>query len=807
MNNRKIAISLALALLCGGAVKGQEATNQPEQLQPPQPYQSSFVPRSLGEGVNTSYPEVNPMISPDGQTLYFTRANHPQNSWGGDKNQDIWYSTIKPDGTWSEAERLPSNTVNLGRYNAIFGLLDDGSLVINGRYTNGLFANKKRRWMERGMSKVKRSPEGVWSAPERLKIAGYNSMNSGESSSAYVTPDGKLIFMAFSRAIVGDCNKLFVSKRKANGKYTRPKPLKFENTKMKMKPSNAPFIAANDKALYFSATDANGRHRICKATPKDSSYVTWTNVVELSDTINAENFQSYMRMNSSGSWAYFAMNKDNNLDLYRVKIFEEFPYIRLHGSIINKKEQTPMLRDTAYTLEFEGGQPTYLVLNKDEATYEMHLPFGANYLIKPQMEGWIGQDFAFDATNVKEFVDMPYDIQFESIPFVRFKGKLLNARTGQPLGPEMRAEVLVNGMRSDSVRYDRDAGTYDITLPLGAEYKIVARLPHYKAAESGVIDARNVSAYIEKEVDFNFKSNPYVRVSGKMLDNVTFAPITGEAKPKLMVNGKDVDSVKVNAITGEYSVCLPFGKVYKTAVSSKQYKALDNPLDLTPYNEFAEVKHNIYGENKFANMATLTGKIINMKTGLPLEPGIKANLKVNGTELEHFKYDSLTATYEVKLTVGALYDIMPAVKNFYNKYEQVDLTKVKKGAKVAKNFYVTPIEVGQSVNIDFIYFDTGKWTLKPKSFRSLNALVEFLNEYPNVIVEIGGHTDNQGSKATNQRLSENRAKSVADFILSAGINPNRITSKGYNFEKPKESNKTAKGREANRRVEFTIVGI
>lgn len=806
MNNRKIAITLALALLSAGAIKGQEP-QQPEQLQPPK-VPSSFAPRNLGDAVNTTYPEINPMLTPDGKTLYFTRANHPQNSWGGDKNQDIWFSTLNNDGTWTEAERLP-NTVNIGRYNGLYGLLDDGStLVINGRFTSGIFSSKKRHWMERGMSKVKRNDDGTWGTPERIKIPGYASMNRGETSSAYVTPDGKYIFMAFSRALVGSHNRIFVSKRKPNGKYTRPKVVKFDDGGIKLRGCDAPFLAGNDSVLYFGAgSGKEQRYRICMATRKDTTYRAYTALRELSDTINSEAYQNYLRMNHKGSWAYFAMAKENNLDLYRVKIFEEFPYVRLHGSVINKKEQTPMLADTAYVVEFEGGQPSLMVFNKESATYELHLPFGAHYTMRPQLEGWIGQDFSFDATDIKEFVDMPYDIQFESIPFVRFKGKLLNARTGQPLKPEQRAVVLVNGQLSDSVRYDREAGTYDITLPLGAEYKITSRLSHYKAAETASIDARNLAAYVEKEVDFKFVSAPYVRVSGKMLDNVTFAPVTGEAKPKLMVDGKVVDSVKVNAITGEYSVCLPFGKVYKTAISSKQYKALDNPLDLTPYNEFTEVRHNIYGENKFANMATLTGKIINMKTGMPLEPGIKANLKVNGTELEHFKYDSTTASYTVKLTVGALYDIMPAVKNFYNKYEQVDLTKVKKGATVAKNFYVTPIEVGQSVNIDFIYFDTGKWTLKPASFRSLNALVEFLKEYPNVVVEIGGHTDNQGSKATNQRLSENRAKSVADFVTAAGIDPARITSKGYNFEKPKESNKTAKGREANRRVEFTIVGI
>jgi Outer membrane protein and related peptidoglycan-associated (lipo)proteins len=180
---------------------------------------------------------------------------------------------------------------------------------------------------------------------------------------------------------------------------------------------------------------------------------------------------------------------------------------------------------------------------------------------------------------------------------------------------------------------------------------------------------------------------------------------------------------------------------------------------------------------------------------------------VNGVETRAFIYDSTTAAYTLKLPVGVSYDILPSVKNFYNKYEQVDLTKTKKGTKVPKNFYITPIEVGQAVNIDFIYFETGKSTLKPQSFRSLNALVDFLNEYPNVIVEIGGHTDNTGSAAINEKISNLRAKAVADYVVSMGIPASRITSKGYSFNKPKASNATATGRAQNRRVEFTIVGI
>ena len=76
-----------------------------------------------------------------------------------------------------------------------------------------------------------------------------------------------------------------------------------------------------------------------------------------------------------------------------------------------------------------------------------------------------------------------------------------------------------------------------------------------------------------------------------------------------------------------------------------------------------------------------------------------------------------------------------------------------------------------------------------------------------MVVEIGGHTDNTGSAAINEKISYLRAKAVADYVVSMGVPASRITSKGYSFTKPKASNATATGRAQNRRVEFTIVGI
>lgn len=766
--------------------------------------QSSFIPARLGETVNSSYVEINPVLTPDGKTLYFTRANNPQSTWGGDTNQDVWSSTLNSDGTWAEAQRMPSS-VNIGQYNAVFAVLDDGNtLLINGKYSNGIFSPRIRSWFERGMSIVKRNADGSWSDPETVAIKAYNKMNKGETSTAYMTPDQNHLFMAFSKRPIGLRNRLFVSVRGENGKYSKPKPIRFEMGD-DFTSCDAPFLSDDGNALYFSA-NIDEKYGVYVCYRSDDTYRKWSRPFVLSDTINTSEWQSYYKLTKDGSWAYYSVSNDTEMDICKVKVFEPNPYIKFCGSVINNDSKAPMLKDTTYKVAVEGGTPMLFTINRESATYELRLPFGSKYVVKPSLDGWIGVDFEYDATSAIEFAEVKKDIAFDPIPFVKIRGKFINSRTGQVMLADYKPVVLINNQPSDSVRYSYIDGSYEATLPLGQNYSVKALLPNF-SAKGDSIDARNLRAFVEKEIDFNLVSAPYVEIRGIAMDNITFTPIVGEAKPKLMVDGKVVDSVLIHNSTGEFTIRLPYGRVYKTAISSKNYRIIENMLDLSSFQEYALVNHTVFGENKFANMATLSGKIINLKTGEPLQANIPAKLKVNGTETPGFKYDSTKSTYSLKLLVGSSYDVMPSVKNFYNKYEQVDLTKVKKGANVPRNLYVTPIEVGQSVNIDFIYFETGKSTLKPASFRSLSALVDFLKEYPNVIVEIGGHTDSRGSKDVNQRISENRAKAVADFVLSMGIEKSRITSKGYNFEKPKETNRTAKGRAANRRVEFTIVGI
>ena len=101
-----------------------------------------------------------------------------------------------------------------------------------------------------------------------------------------------------------------------------------------------------------------------------------------------------------------------------------------------------------------------------------------------------------------------------------------------------------------------------------------------------------------------------------------------------------------------------------------------------------------------------------------------------------------------------------------------------------------------------VTFDTAKWEIKSRYYPRLNSVVTILQNNPNLRLEIEGHTDNRGSAEYNQRLSENRAKAVMDYLIARGIASNRLSARGYGFERPAASNATADGRAQNRRVEL-----
>lgn len=151
------------------------------------------------------------------------------------------------------------------------------------------------------------------------------------------------------------------------------------------------------------------------------------------------------------------------------------------------------------------------------------------------------------------------------------------------------------------------------------------------------------------------------------------------------------------------------------------------------------------------------------------------------------------------------YALNVSAKGYLFFSENFSLKEVKDTNSYAFDVPLTPIKEGASVILKNIFFETNKYNLKPTSKVELDKLISFLQTNATVNIEIGGHTDNVGSKAYNQELSENRAKSVYTYLVEHGIPAERLSFKGYNFEKPVATNDTPEGRAQNRRTEFKVI--
>jgi len=121
-----------------------------------------------------------------------------------------------------------------------------------------------------------------------------------------------------------------------------------------------------------------------------------------------------------------------------------------------------------------------------------------------------------------------------------------------------------------------------------------------------------------------------------------------------------------------------------------------------------------------------------------------------------------------------------------------------------KEFLLKPIAKGSSVILKNLYFDVDSANLKPVSFPELKKLILFLQINPKVELEIAGHTDNSGSVAHNMQLSLHRAESVYQYLIKKGIDPDRLSFKGYGSREPIANNASEAGRARNRRVVITV---
>ena len=204
-------------------------------------------------------------------------------------------------------------------------------------------------------------------------------------------------------------------------------------------------------------------------------------------------------------------------------------------------------------------------------------------------------------------------------------------------------------------------------------------------------------------------------------------------------------------------------------------------------------------------LTILKGVIRDAKTQQPVAAEIQVIDNEKDLVVANFTSNSATGKYLVTLPSGKNYGIRVENEDYLFKSVNVNIPKADGFQEIIKDVDLDKIEIGKAIVLNNIFYDYDKATLRPESRAELERLHQLMLDNPKMKIEIGGHTDGDGSDSYNQDLSERRAASVVTYLQEKGVGVNRLVYKGYGEKVPIAPNDTPENKQKNRRTELRIL--
>jgi flagellar motor protein MotB len=214
----------------------------------------------------------------------------------------------------------------------------------------------------------------------------------------------------------------------------------------------------------------------------------------------------------------------------------------------------------------------------------------------------------------------------------------------------------------------------------------------------------------------------------------------------------------------------------------------------------------LYKDVRPSPVSYVKGYVTDKESNKPLEASFEVLDLKSGKLMASAMSDKTDGSFLVCLPSGYEYALNVS-KDGYLFYSDFFSCKDSIAASFSLQVELSPVKKGEKMVLRNVFYETGKFDLKPESNAELKKVVAFLKSNQNISIEISGHTDNAGDEKSNMILSEKRARSVFDFLTQNGIDPSRLTVKGYGETKPIADNNTEQGRAQNRRTEIFIISV
>lgn len=372
------------------------------------------------------------------------------------------------------------------------------------------------------------------------------------------------------------------------------------------------------------------------------------------------------------------------------------------------------------------------------------------------------------------------------IPKVNVFGTVTDKLDNKPISAQIG--VFENKTSITKIKTDSQKGHYGTALEPEKTYTLKVTAKGYYPKEENITLTKGI-----KELEHNIKLiSKTALITGKITNKITGQP--AESEVSFLEGTRVVKTVKTDA-DGNYSTELTKEKTYTIKVKADNYDDKEDEISIKKEDD------KLVKDMKLSPNLTLTGKITDSKTGTPLSAKLDLyNLKTN--KLVGSVNSDADGNYSLSIPNIESFSVSVSADKylFLTENFDIDFTNFEN----TKDFALQPLEVGASIILKNIFFDTGKSDLRPESYTEIDRLIFVMMQNPTLRVKISGHTDNTGTVAFNNQLSKDRAQSVVDYMVSKGIKKERLMSEGFGSSKPIDTNDTEEGKQNNRRVEAEV---
>ena len=367
---------------------------------------------TLGPNVNTRAVDTHPVISPDGRSLFFARQGHPLNIGGNADPQDVWVSTLRSAQTksWGPARNLGGPVNNGNEPSGLASVSADGrsALLIGAYEPSGAIEPQ-------GFSFTRRTPVG-WSKPEKISIEDFYNKDK-EHIDAFLATSGKALLMAVERNDGLGGQDLYVSFPSQDGKtWSKPRNLGPEiNTK---KADFAPFLAADEKTLYFASEGLGGygKSDIFYSKRLDDTWTNWSPPRNLGSAVNSPDFDAYYTVSAAGDDAYLVSDRngmDGSKDIFRIALSPKFkPEVvtLVTGRVLDAATGKPVKARIIYENLLTGEEIGVAETNPTDGTYTIVLPSGVQYGYRAEAKDYLAENASLDATDRDRYNEQKQDL-------------------------------------------------------------------------------------------------------------------------------------------------------------------------------------------------------------------------------------------------------------------------------------------------------------------------------------------------------------------------------------------------------------